>query len=41
LIDKTGSYNAAIIAAMIFAFFAFLLLIPVGRYLEKRERKEI
>lgn len=38
LIDKTGSYNAAIIAAMIFAFLAFLLLIPVGRYLKKRER---
>ncbi len=36
LIDKTGSYNAAITAAMIFAFLAFLLLIPVGRYLKKR-----
>jgi MFS family permease len=36
LIDKTGSYKAAIIAAMIFAFFAFSLLIPVGRYLKKR-----
>jgi MFS family permease len=40
LIDKTGSYNAAIMAAMIFAFFAFLLLIPVGRYLKKRERRK-
>jgi predicted MFS family arabinose efflux permease len=40
LIDKTGSYNAAITAAMIFAFLAFLLLIPVGRYLKKRERRE-
>ncbi len=40
LIDKTGSFSAAIIAAMIFAFFAFLLLIPVGRYLEKRERRK-
>ena len=40
LIDKTGSYNAAIIAAMIFAFLAFLLLIPVGRYLKKRERRK-
>jgi MFS family permease len=40
LIDKTGSYNAAIIAAMIFAFFAFLLLIPVGRYLKKRARRK-
>ena len=38
LIDKTGSYNAAITAAMIFAFLAFLLLIPVGRYLKKREQ---
>jgi MFS family permease len=37
LIDKTGTYNAAIIAAMIFAFLAFLLLIPVGRYLKRRE----
>ncbi len=35
LIDKTGSYNAAIIAAMVFAFLAFLLLIPVARYLKK------
>jgi MFS family permease len=40
LIDKTGSYNAAILAAMIFAFLAFLLLIPVGRYLKKRERRK-
>jgi MFS family permease len=40
LIDKTASYNAAIMAAMIFAFFAFLLLIPVGRYLKKRERRK-
>ncbi|CAB1057259.1 hypothetical protein D1BOALGB6SA_1998 [Olavius sp. associated proteobacterium Delta 1] len=37
LIDKTGNYNTAIIAAMIFAFIGFLLLIPVGRYLKKRE----
>jgi len=40
LIDKTGSYSAAIIAAMIFAFFGFLLLIPVGQYLKKRERRK-
>jgi predicted MFS family arabinose efflux permease len=40
LIDKTGSYNAAIMVAMVFAFFAFLLLIPVGRYLKKRERRK-
>jgi MFS family permease len=40
LIDKTGSYNAAIIAAMIFAFLAFLLLIPVGRYLKKRDQRK-
>ena len=33
LIDKTGSFSAAIIAAMIFAFVGFLLLIPVERYL--------
>lgn len=38
LIDKSGSYNSAIIAAMIFAFFGFLLLIPVGRYLKKRDQ---
>jgi hypothetical protein len=36
LIDKTGSFSAAIIAAMIFAFSGFLLLIPVERYLRKR-----
>jgi len=40
LIDKTETYNAAIIAAMIFAFIAFLLLIPVGRYLKKRARRK-
>ena len=40
LIDKTGSYNTAIIAAMIFAFLGFLLLIPVGLYLKKRERSK-
>ena len=40
LIDKTGSYNAAITAAMIFAFLAFLLLIPVGRYLKKRDQRK-
>jgi MFS family permease len=38
LIDKTGSFNAAIIAAMVFAFIGFLLLIPVERYLRKREQ---
>ena len=38
LIDKSGSYNSAIIAAMIFAFIGFLLLIPVGRYLKKRNQ---
>ena len=36
LIDKTGSFSAAIIAAMIFAFVGFLLLIPVERYLMKK-----
>jgi MFS family permease len=40
LIDKTGSYNTAITAAMIFAFLALLLLIPVGRYLKKREQRK-
>ena len=40
LIDKTGSYNAAITAAMIFAFLAFLLLIPVERYLKKRDQRK-
>jgi predicted MFS family arabinose efflux permease len=39
LIDKTGSFSAAIIAAMIFAFVGFLLLIPVERYLKKREQQ--
>lgn len=38
LIDKSGSYNSAIIAAMIFAFFGFILLIPVGYYLKKRDQ---
>ena len=38
LIDKSGSYNLAIIAAMIFAFFGFILLIPVGYYLKKRDQ---
>ena len=37
LIDKTGSFNAAVIAAMVFAFSGFLLLIPVERFLKKRE----
>ena len=41
LIDNTGSYNAAIITAMIFAFFAFLLLIPVGRHMRDHSRKKI
>ena len=40
LIDKTGSYNTAITAAMIFAFLAFLLLIPVERYLKKRDQRK-
>jgi MFS family permease len=38
LIDKSGSYSPAIIAAMIVAFLGFSLLIPLGRYLEKRGR---
>jgi MFS family permease len=40
LIDKTGTYNAAIVAAMLFAFTAFLLLIPAGRYLKQRKRRK-
>ena len=36
LIDKSGSFSAAIIAAMLFAFFGFLLLIPVERFIRKR-----
>jgi len=36
LIDQTGGFAAAIIAAMIFASVGFLLLIPVERYLKKR-----
>jgi MFS family permease len=36
LIDKTGNFSAAIIAAILFALFGFLLLIPVERYLKKR-----
>ena len=36
LIDKSGSYQPAIIGAMIVAFLGFLLLIPLGRYLDKR-----
>jgi len=39
LIDKTGGFNAAIIAAMIFAFIGFLLLIPVQRFLKIRDQK--
>jgi len=39
LIDKTGSFRAAIIAAMLFALFGFLLLIPVERFLKKRGQR--
>ena len=38
LIDQSGSYQPAIMAAMAVAFVGFLLLIPIGRYLEKRNR---
>jgi MFS family permease len=37
LIDKTAGFTAAITAAMIFALLGFLLLIPVERFLRKRE----
>jgi len=37
LIDKSGGYNTAIIAAMLFALSGFLLLIPLGHYLKGRE----
>ena len=40
IIDKSGSYQPAIIAAMIVAFAGFLLLIPIGRYLRRRERED-
>ncbi len=40
LIDKTGNYKMAIIAAMILAFFALLLLIPVGRHMQDPNRKK-
>ena len=33
LIDSTGSYTLAIIAAMVLAFIAFLLLIPIERFM--------
>jgi len=38
LIDKTGNYKTAIIAAMILAFLAFLLLFPVGRHMQDHNR---
>jgi len=38
LIDKTGSFSTAIVAAMIFAFLGFLLLIPLERHLRKRRQ---
>ena len=38
LIDKSGRYQPAIITAMIVAFVGYLLLIPIGRYLRKREQ---
>ena len=38
IIDKTGGYKTAIIAAMGMAFFAFLLLIPVERYIHDKSR---
>jgi MFS family permease len=37
LIDKSGSYQPAIIAAMVVAFLGYLLLILLGRHLKKRE----
>jgi MFS family permease len=40
MIDKTGSYHTAIIAAMVMALIGFLLLIPVGRYIQNRNREE-
>jgi len=40
LIDRTGGFAAAIIAAMIFASVGFLLLIPVKRYLKQRAENE-
>lgn len=40
LIDKSGSYQPAIIAAMLVSFVGFLLLIPIGRFLSKRKQSE-
>ncbi len=40
MIDKTGSYHTAIIAAMVMALIGFLLLIPVGRYMHSQNREE-
>lgn len=36
-VEITGSFRAAIIAAMIFALLGFFLLIPVERFLKKRK----
>jgi len=36
LIDQTGSYSPAIIVAMIFGCIAFLLLIPIQRYMKRQ-----
>jgi MFS family permease len=38
MIDKTGSYYAAIVAAMVMALIAFIFLVPVGRYLHNRNQ---
>lgn len=46
LIDATGSYTVAIVAAMTLAFLAFIFLIPIERFMrrqieqKKKEKKE-
>lgn len=40
LIDKSASYQPAIIAAMAVAFVGFLLLIPIGKILKAREQRK-
>ncbi len=40
LIDKTGNYKMAIIVAMMLAFLALLLLIPVGHHMRDHSRKK-
>jgi len=36
LIDTTHSYTPAIVAAMVLGFISFLLLLPIGRYMDSQ-----